>query len=51
MYSILYPDILIKDDFKYEKPIAADKCQLIKYDAKTSKEIGFLLHILSNCLE
>ena len=39
MYSILYPDILIKDDFKYEKLIAADKCQLIKYDAKTSKEI------------
>ena len=39
MYSILYPDILIKDNFKYEKLIAADKCQLIKYDAKTSKEI------------
>ena len=39
MYSILYPDSLSKDDFKYEKPIAKDIYNLIKYDAKSSNEI------------
>ena len=39
MYSILYPDSLGKDDFKYEKPIAKGICNLIKYDAKSSDEI------------
>ena len=39
MYSILYPDSLSKDDFKYEKPIAKDICNLIKYNAKISNEI------------
>ncbi|MBT5116579.1 MAG: hypothetical protein HOM30_01620, partial [Gammaproteobacteria bacterium] len=39
MYSILYPDRLSKDDFKYEKPIAKDICNLITYNAKTSNEI------------
>ena len=39
MYSILYPDSLSKDDFKYEKLIAKDIYNLIKYDAKSSNEI------------
>ena len=39
MYSVLYPDFLAKDDFKYEKPIANGICKLIKYDAKKSNEI------------
>jgi len=39
MYSVLYPDFLAKDDFKYEKPIANGICELIKYDAKESSEI------------
>src|SRR6056300_813030 len=39
MYSVLYPDFLAKDDFKYEKPIANGICELIKYDAKKSSQI------------
>lgn len=39
MYSILYPDILSNDNFKYEKPIAGDKYHLLKYDAKISDDI------------
>ena len=39
MYSVLYPDYLAKDDFKYEKPIADGVCNLIKYDAKQANEI------------
>ena len=39
MYSVLYPDYLAKDDFKYEKPIAEGICNLIKYDAKKANEI------------
>ena len=39
MYSVLYPDYLAKDDFKYEKPIADGICNLIKYDAKKANEI------------
>ena len=39
MYSVLYPDYLAKDDFKYEKPIANGICNLIKYDAKQANEI------------
>ena len=39
MYSVLYPDYLAKDDFKYEKPIADGICDLIKYEAKQANEI------------
>ena len=39
MYSVLYPDYLAKDDFKYEKPIADGVCNLIKYEAKQANEI------------
>ena len=39
MYTILYPDFLAKDNFKYEQPIADGICNLIKYDAKKSNEI------------
>ena len=39
MYSVLYPDYLAKDDFKYEKPIADGICNLIKYEAKQANEI------------
>ena len=39
MYSILYPDNLTNDDFLYERPIAENKCKLIKFDASNAEEI------------
>ena len=39
MYSILYPDNLTNDDFLYERPIAENRCKLIKFNASNSKEI------------
>ena len=39
MYSILYPDNLTNDDFLYERPIAKNRCKLIKFNASNSKEI------------
>lgn len=39
MYSILYPDSLTNDDFLYEKPIAKNKCELIKFNASHAEEI------------
>ena len=39
MYSILYPDNLTNDDFLYERPIAENRCKLIKFNASNSEEI------------
>ena len=39
MYSILYPDNLTNDDFLYERPIAKNRCKLIKFNASNSEEI------------
>ena len=39
MYSVIYPDVLARDNFAIEKPLAENKCNLSAFQAKQMEDI------------
>ena len=39
MYSIIYPDVLARDNFAVEKKLSKDKCTLTAFQAKKMGDI------------
>ena len=40
MYSVIYPDMLARDNFAVEKPIAKNKCNLTAFQAKQMEDVA-----------